>query len=59
MTDSKIIISNNDKALAINVDISDRIAPGTIFIPQYFQNGQILEFLNQSKNKNNFVEIKT
>jgi predicted molibdopterin-dependent oxidoreductase YjgC len=59
LTDSKVIISNNDKALTINVDISDRIAPGTIFIPQYFQNGQILEFLNQSKNKNNFVEIKT
>ena len=59
LTDSKVIISNSDKALTINVDISNRIAPGTIFIPQYFQNGQILEFLNQTKNKKNSVQIKT
>ncbi len=49
---SQITITKNDTKINIDVDLTDRIAPGTIFIPQYYDSSVVLElFVHNQENQ--------
>ena len=56
---SKITIIKDDIKINIDVDLTDRIAPGTIFIPQYYDHGAVLEFLNQNQENKNELQLNS
>ena len=45
--------------LKIEIDLTDRIAPGTIFIPQYYDQAAVLEFLNQEHDEKNELQLNS
>ena len=54
----KIIISTKENKMELIVNVSDQIIKGTIFVPQYLNEGEILSFLNQNKNEINIIKSK-
>lgn len=57
--ESKIIINQDNAQLKIEIDLTDRIAPGTIFIPQYYDQAAVLEFLNQEHDEKNELQLNS
>ena len=53
---SQITITKNDTQINIDVDLTDRIAPGTIFIPQYYDSSVVLELFDH--NQENQTELQ-
>ena len=57
--ESQITINKNDAQIKIEIDLTDRIAPGTIFIPQYYDQAAVLEFLNQNHDEKNELQLNS
>ena len=51
-----ITITKNDTQINIDIDLTDRIAPGTIFIPQYYDSSVVLELFDH--NQENQTELQ-